>query len=322
MIQLRRLFVDLGLQSVALFGQTVSLHAKSSIKRYLMVLKSDDPIDTLDFNCVDYINQLFPNEQSLVTIDETTQRIQCEGTNKYWPRWPSSPMCTLYEHIIDVKARAEHTEEMVNEIIRDIKQLDCANRNVTSSITTLNHFHMLVGGIESFEILIEKRSYGEILNSLQAIAEVNQHFQQYLYIEEIKNLSQSVDKMQISLAHQITEDFKEAFSVKRAAIIHVCVLISCFSGDLNNSNNNNNLNNINLPSPYPVTPVSSASSAMVFTHQIINNQHHLRQAFYSNTNLSDRRHSSAFYQQQIPTYLGNKITTIISALKGKMPDDA
>ncbi|KAL9875642.1 uncharacterized protein ACN427_013711 [Glossina fuscipes fuscipes] len=203
-------------------------------------------------------------------------------------------MCTLYEHIIDVKARAEHTEEMVNEIIRDIKQLDCANRNVTSSITTLNHFHML------------------------AIAEVNQHFQQYLYIEEIKNLSQSVDKMQISLAHQITEDFKEAFSVKRAAIIHVCVLISCFSGDLNNSNNNNNLNNINLPSPYPVTPVSSASSAMVFTHQIINNQHHLRQAFYSNTNLSDRRHSSAFYQQQIPTYLDFlKMQIFVKTLTGK-----
>ncbi|KAL9929562.1 meiosis regulator and mRNA stability factor 1-like protein isoform 1-T3 [Glossina fuscipes fuscipes] len=89
---------------------------------------------------------------------------------------------------------------------------------------------------------------------------------------------------------------------------------SCFTGDLNNSNNNNNLSNINLPPPYAVMPVSSASSALVFTDQIINNQHqqqnhhHLRQAFYSNTNLSDRRHNSAFYQQQIPTYLGNKIT--------------
>lgn len=88
---------------------------------------------------------------------------------------------------------------------------------------------------------------------------------------------------------------------------------SCFSGDLNNSNNNN-LSNINLMSPYAVMPVPSASSSLVFSDQIINkqqqqqNHHHLRQAFYSNTNLSDRRRNSAFYQQQIPTYLGNKIT--------------
>ena len=66
---------------------------------------------------------------------------------------------TLYDHIIDVKTRAEKTEEMVKEITRDIKQLDCAKRNLTSAITTLNHLHMLVGGIESLEKLIEKRLY-------------------------------------------------------------------------------------------------------------------------------------------------------------------
>ncbi|KAI9578685.1 hypothetical protein GQX74_009259 [Glossina fuscipes] len=201
---------------------------------------------------------------------------------------------TLYEHIIDVKTRAERTEEVVKDITRDIKQLDCAKRNLISAITTLNHLHMLVGGIESLKILIEKCLYDEILNLLQAITEVNQHFQQSSDIEEIKNLSQSVDKIQISLTHQITEDLQEASSVK--TVIHVWILISCFSDDLNNSNNNNNLSNINLPSPYAVMPVSSASSAMVFTDQIINNQqqqqnHHLRQPFYSNTNLSDRRHN-------------------------------
>ena len=37
----------------------------------------------------------------------------------------------------------------VREITRDIKQLDHAKRNLTSSITTLNHLHMLVGGVDS-----------------------------------------------------------------------------------------------------------------------------------------------------------------------------
>ncbi|KAH8419497.1 hypothetical protein KR222_011343 [Zaprionus bogoriensis] len=199
------------------------------------VLKTDeqDPMDAPDFNTVDYINQLFPNEQSLATIDETIQRMQCEvsliddnirsvvrgqtntGQDGQLALCEAQKVISsLFSHIIDVKTRAERTEEMVKEITRDIKQLDCAKRNLTSAITTLNHLHMLVGGIESLNVLIERRSYGEILNPLQAITEVNQHFQQYSDIEEIKNLSQSVDKIQVTLAQQITEDFKEAFASK------------------------------------------------------------------------------------------------------------
>ncbi|KAH8392430.1 hypothetical protein KR215_008272 [Drosophila sulfurigaster] len=199
------------------------------------VLKTDeqDPMDAPDFNTVDYINQLFPNEQSLATIDETIQRMQCEvsliddnirsvvrgqtntGQDGQLALCEAQKVISsLFTHIIDVKTRAERTEEMVKEITRDIKQLDCAKRNLTSAITTLNHLHMLVGGIESLNELIERRSYGEILNPLQAITEVNQHFQQYSDIEEIKNLSQSVDKIQVTLAQQITEDFKEAFASK------------------------------------------------------------------------------------------------------------
>lgn len=162
-------------------------------------------MDAPDFNTVDYINQLFPNEQSLATIDETIQRMQCEvsliddnirsvvrgqtntGQDGQLALCEAQKVISsLFSHIIDVKTRAERTEEMVKEITRDIKQLDCAKRNLTSAITTLNHLHMLVGGIESLNELIERRSYGEILNPLQAITEVNQHFQQYSDIEEIK----------------------------------------------------------------------------------------------------------------------------------------
>lgn len=92
----------------------------------------------------------------------------------------------LFGQISEIKQRAEHTEEMVKEITRDIKQLDCAKRNLTAAITTLNHLHMLVGGVESLTRLAEARKYGELLNPLQAITEVNQHFAQYAQIEQIK----------------------------------------------------------------------------------------------------------------------------------------
>lgn len=117
----------------------------------------------------------------------------------------------LFGQITEIKDRAAKTEDMVKEITRDIKQLDSAKKNLTGAITTLNHLHMLLGGVESLTVLAEKRLYGEILNPLQAIIEVNQHFQQFTEINHIKNLSNKVALIQSELAMQINQDFKNAF---------------------------------------------------------------------------------------------------------------
>jgi vacuolar protein sorting-associated protein 53 len=57
----------------------------------------------------------------------------------------------LFSSIKDIKQKAEKSEEMVKEITRDIKQLDVAKRNLTLSITTLNHLFILVEGVENLE---------------------------------------------------------------------------------------------------------------------------------------------------------------------------
>ena len=38
------------------------------------ILPSEDPLDKPDFDLVEYINELFPNEQSLSNIDEVIVR--------------------------------------------------------------------------------------------------------------------------------------------------------------------------------------------------------------------------------------------------------
>ena len=40
------------------------------------MLLADDPIDRPDFNAVDYINALFPSEQSLSNIDDVLNRMK------------------------------------------------------------------------------------------------------------------------------------------------------------------------------------------------------------------------------------------------------
>lgn len=195
------------------------------------VLQNQDPLLQADFNSTDYINQLFPNEQSLSNIDDVINKMELQISEiddnirtvvrsqsntgeegKAALEEAQKTILQLFSQITEIKERAEKTESMVKEITCDIKQLDCAKKNLTSAITILNHLHMLFGGVESLTVLAEKRQYGEILNPLQAITEVNQYFKQYTEIPQIQTLSSRVIQIHTELATQITEDFKNCFT--------------------------------------------------------------------------------------------------------------
>uniref|UniRef100_A0A2K6DQC2 VPS53 subunit of GARP complex n=1 Tax=Macaca nemestrina TaxID=9545 RepID=A0A2K6DQC2_MACNE len=99
----------------------------------------------------------------------------------------------------------------VKEITRDIKQLDHAKRHLTTSITTLNHLHMLAGGVDSLEAMTRRRQYGEVANLLQGVMNVLEHFHKYMGIPQIRQLSERVKAAQTELGQQILADFEEAF---------------------------------------------------------------------------------------------------------------
>uniref|UniRef100_A0A663MF88 Vacuolar protein sorting-associated protein 53 homolog n=1 Tax=Athene cunicularia TaxID=194338 RepID=A0A663MF88_ATHCN len=157
----------------------------------LQVFPSQDPLDRADFNAVEYINTLFPTEQALEEAQKAIQQ--------------------LFGKIKDIKDKAEKSEQMVKEITRDIKQLDHAKRHLTTSITTLNHLHMLAGGVDSLEAMTRRRQYGEVANLLQGVVNVLEHFNKYMGIPQIRQLSERVKAAQNELGQQILADFEEAF---------------------------------------------------------------------------------------------------------------
>ncbi|XP_071094311.1 vacuolar protein sorting-associated protein 53 homolog [Haliotis cracherodii] len=194
------------------------------------VLPSNDPLDRPDFNPVDYINSLFPTEQSLANIDDVVNKIRFKirrlddevravvrgQTNvgeegRQALEEAQKAIQDLFTKIKDIKDKAEKSEEMVKEITRDIKQLDHAKRHLTSSITTLNHLHMLVGGVDSLTSLTRRRQYGEVANLLQGVLNVLEHFDKYMSIPQIKLLADKVKQIQSELGTQIIADFEEAF---------------------------------------------------------------------------------------------------------------
>ncbi|KYQ56266.1 Vacuolar protein sorting-associated protein 53 like protein [Trachymyrmex zeteki] len=216
------------------------------------VLTITDPLDQPNFNVVDHINTLFPTEQSLSNIDEVVNKIEnkihtidkeirsvVRGQTNVGQDGRAAledaqkVIKQLFIHIKDIKDKAEQSEEAVKEITRDIKQLDFAKKNLTASITALNHLHMLVEGVDNLKILTQRKQYGEIILPLQAVMEVMQNFNSYMDIPQVKQLSDQffnmfnyfliifflidsfnvfVCQIQDELAQQITADFKQAFS--------------------------------------------------------------------------------------------------------------
>uniref|UniRef100_A0A8C9YNF5 VPS53 subunit of GARP complex n=1 Tax=Sander lucioperca TaxID=283035 RepID=A0A8C9YNF5_SANLU len=201
------------------------------------VFPSQDPLDRADFNAVEYINTLFPTEQSLANIDDVVNKIRLKirrlddnirtvvrgQTNvgqdgRQALEEAQIAIQQLFGKIKDIKDKAEKSEQMVKEITRDIKQLDHGKRHLTTSITTLNHLHMLAGGVDSLEAMTRKRQYGEVANLLQGVVNVLEHFHKYMGIPQIRQLSERVKAAQSELGTQILADFEESFPAQGSKV--------------------------------------------------------------------------------------------------------
>uniref|UniRef100_A0A8C2VME0 Vacuolar protein sorting-associated protein 53 homolog n=1 Tax=Chinchilla lanigera TaxID=34839 RepID=A0A8C2VME0_CHILA len=165
------------------------------------VFPSQDPLDRADFNAVEYINTLFPTEQSLANIDEVVNKIRLKIRR----------LDDNIRTVVRGQTNVGQDGRQVKEITRDIKQLDHAKRHLTTSITTLNHLHMLAGGVDSLEAMTRRRQYGEVANLLQGVMNVLEHFHKYMGIPQIRQLSERVKAAQTELGQQILVDFEEAF---------------------------------------------------------------------------------------------------------------
>lgn len=66
---------DVLLEEIA--AVTSSLKLSSDVQETIdQILPSEDPLDKLDFNPIDYINQIFPNQQSLTNLEDVLNRMK------------------------------------------------------------------------------------------------------------------------------------------------------------------------------------------------------------------------------------------------------
>lgn len=197
-----------------------------------MSLSDDSNLDDPDFDVIQCINQRFPNEQSLASIEEHIATIRekikkhdeeislavrnqaiIEQDGKKALEDATNIIQTLMQRIYEMKNQATKSEQTVNEITCDIKQLDNAKRNLTSAIIMLNNLHILVESLEKLKEICnnDKNEYRQISSILARIQDVRRQFAGYDCIPQISHMSSEIDELCNNLAEQINNDFKSVF---------------------------------------------------------------------------------------------------------------
>lgn len=113
----------------------------------------------------------------------------------------------LQAKIIEIKKKAEASEQMVQDICKDIRQLDIAKRHLTNTILTLARLKTLTSAVQQLQGHIGRRSYEEAAPLLEASIQLFTHFADYARVPKIAELAGAVEAVRGELREMITEDF-------------------------------------------------------------------------------------------------------------------
>ncbi|CAG8796574.1 32456_t:CDS:2, partial [Racocetra persica] len=221
------------------------------------ILQTNDPLDSNDFNPIEYLNQMLPNEQALATVDVTAKKLQAKMRQLSEDIKELSRLQTdggqrgpeevaeakraieeLFDRIRKIKEKASQSETMVQEITKDIKSLDYAKKHLTVSITALKRLQMLVTAVDQLKVMAQMKQYKETSQLLQAVLQLSSYFKSYKSIKRIAELSSSVNTFQNDLRKQIFEDFESSFAIdggfssQTTLLANACLVIDIMGLDV------------------------------------------------------------------------------------------
>jgi hypothetical protein len=105
----------------------------------------------------------------------------------------------LHGKILEIKRKAEASEQMVQEICRDIRQLDVAKRHLTNTIMTIARLKTLASAVEQLRGHAARRSYEEAAPLLEAAVQLFVHFGEYRDVPKVSELANGVEKIREEL---------------------------------------------------------------------------------------------------------------------------
>lgn len=166
------------------------------------------------FDPISFINQQFPDEESLLNLDSVINQLRSEigeldheilsGINEHAilnsqmkEEIASTKNLTqsIVSEIKSIKSKAIESEALVHEMCKDIKLLDTAKYNLTLSINTLRKFSDLMLSLDNLGQFCADRNYKEAASCLKGVEDLISYFRDYKDIKQVKELLE--DKVEI-----------------------------------------------------------------------------------------------------------------------------
>lgn len=188
---------------------------------------SDDILEDPNFDAIAYLNEKFPDFESLdklpafisewekeyAEIDEELDNLMLERA-KYSVEMKNhmselnNDVNKIVSLINSIKKSADINETTVKAICNDIKNLDNARNNITTTISSLTKLIILITGIESLEKSVKSKDYKEAANQIEACNDILKYFQEYKHITQIHQLHTKKENLCASLTASILQEFK------------------------------------------------------------------------------------------------------------------
>jgi vacuolar protein sorting-associated protein 53 len=207
-------------------AQNLSARVEDAI---LKVLGNEtDELDGPSFDAVEFVNRKYADDRSLDGLDKAIaaydaeikeldesilETVREQSTSGALAQRDiadaKDSIGDLHAKIIEIKKKSEASEQLVQDICKDIKQLDVAKRHLTNSILTLARLKTLTEAVGQLQVHTAAKSYDEAAPVLEAAIHVFTFFADYSRVPKVSELAREVESVRGELSEMIRQDFED-----------------------------------------------------------------------------------------------------------------
>ena len=126
-----------------------------------------------------------------------------------------------------VQESGQETLESVKNVTKEIKILDKAKDNLTSSVRMLRQLRMLSRLYSQLDSLLKERRYEDMAGTVQAASDLIEYFRPFRPLPQISKLSQEIGDMEVKIYEQIQEDFSRSLESSEDSLPNNALRAAC-----------------------------------------------------------------------------------------------
>lgn len=199
--------------------------------------QSESALENDQFDPIDYINTIFPDESTLTnhklqstltqlrqnvvglnndithslrdimyhhsTANHNTNTSDTESMESNPLMDTSTVIHSLYQRIQLIRSKASASENLVNNITKDIKKLDIAKNNLSITITGLQQLSDVQASLVQLDIIYSECNYVETRKLIHNIEELLQKFVKYKHMQKIMSLHEQFEHKKLVIKNEL-----------------------------------------------------------------------------------------------------------------------